>query len=310
MEKSINIRFKAASTAYGAVQYLDMGPINGNILLFSTGGGTSFKAALAFKWICREGYRILSINRPGYYDLPLKRARSIAEHADIYYEVVKSLKIEGKINVFGISMGGLSALYYASKYPTKSLVLWSAITGKYEVNAASANSFLGKLVLSEKGKKWISKLLKASAKYFPKTTIKAFLKTEADLTRKEKNTIAREVLNSPESKRTFMLFIESMTPMDAFYEGMLDEVRKAQQLEHTDWSKIKCPTYAVHSTVDIDVSMEHPKRLEKMIPNLTMEYVKAGGHFVWWGKEGEQVKLNTIRFLNKMNSENGQGVNQ
>lgn len=307
METTTNIAYKSVQTAYGPVQYLDAGPLKGEIILFSTGGGTSFKAALAFEWMCNEGYRILSINRPGYYDLPLNTASSIAEHADIYHAVVKSLNIKGKINVFGISMGGLSALYYASKYPTRSLVLWSAVTGKYEVNTTSANSFLGKLVLSKKGKKWISKLLKASAKYFPKTTIKAFLKTEADLTRKEKNTIAREVLNTPESKRAFMRFIDSMTPMDAFYEGMLDEVRKAQQLEHTDWSKIKCPTYAVHSTVDIDVGMEHPKRLEKMIPNLTIEYVKAGGHFVWWGKEGEQVKSNTIRFLNKMNPDNGQG---
>ncbi len=303
-----NSNHKTATTKYGSVQYLDIGPADGKILLFSTGGGSSFKAALAFQWMCDEGYRILSVNRPGYYDLPLHQASSIEEHADIYFEVIKSLKIEEKINVFGVSMGGLSALYYASKYPTRSLVLWSAITGKYEVNKASADSFLGKLVLNEKGKNLISWLLKVSARYFPKMTIKAFLKTEADLTQKEKNKIAKEVVNTSKSKSDFMLFIDSMTPMGAFYEGMMDEVRKAQQLKETDWSKIKCPTYAVHSTVDIDVSMDHPKRLEEMIPNLTMEYVKAGGHFVWWGKEGEKVKLHTIRFLNNVNSKNNDGT--
>ena len=99
METTTNIAYKSVQTAYGAVQYLDAGPLKGEIILFSTGGGTSFKAASAFEWMFNEGYRILSINRPGYYDLPLSEVSSIAEHADIYYAVVKSLKIEKKINV-------------------------------------------------------------------------------------------------------------------------------------------------------------------------------------------------------------------
>ena len=116
-------------TRYGRVQYMDIGPENGDVILFSTGGGTSFKMALAFEWLCNEGYRIISVNRPGYHDLPLSVVSSMEEHADIYHEVIKSLGMEEKINVFGVSMGGLSALYYASKYPTRSLVLWSSITG-------------------------------------------------------------------------------------------------------------------------------------------------------------------------------------
>ncbi len=295
--------YKTANTKYGSVRYLDIGPSDSDIVLFSTGGGTSFKAALAFQWICNEGYRIISINRPGYYDLPLNIVDGVEEHADIYHEVIKSLGVKEEVNVFGISMGGLSALYYATKYPTRSLVLWSSITGKYEVNEESANSTLGKLVLMKAGKKLVSWILQVSARLFPGMTIQAFLKTEADLTQKERRKIAKEVINNPESRREFMIFVESMTPMDALYEGMMDEVTKAQNLQGTNWTKIKCPTYAVHSTIDIDVSMDHPKRLERMIPDIKVEYVKAGGHFVWWGDEGKIVKLNTIRFLNEVNLE-------
>ena len=156
-------------------------------------------------------------------------------------------------------------------------------------------------MLSNSGKKVVSWLLKASARLFPKSTIRAFLKTEADLTKKEQRKIAKEVVSNPESRREFDIFVESMTPMDALYEGMMDEVEKAQELGATDWTNIECPTYAVHSTIDIDVGLDHPKRLERMIPNLHMDYVKAGGHFVWWGDEGQQVKLNTLRFLDEIN---------
>ncbi len=292
---------KIASTRFGYLRYLDLGPKDGKVLLFVTGGGASFRAAAAFYWLCDEGYRVLSINRPGYFDLPLDAANSIEEHADIYYEVIQHLGIKEDINVFGISMGGLSALYYASKYPTKSLVLWSAVTGNYQVNEASANSLLGKLILNKSGKKLISWLLNKSAMFFPKMTIETFLKTEADLDKQERKALAREIMADPQSKQEFMQFMDALTPMESLYNGMMDEVRKAQNLEAMDWTKIKCPTYAVHSTIDIDVGMDHPKRLEQMIPDIRMEYVRAGGHFVWWGDEGNEVKKNTIIFLNEIN---------
>ncbi len=202
------------------------------------------------------------------------------------------LGIRGEIHVFGVSMGGLSALYYAQKYPIKSLVLWSAVSGKYTVNQEAANSKLGKLVLSNKGKKLISCLLRLSAKYFPRMTIQSFLKTEAALDNREKRKIAGQVVNNPQSKKEFLIFVESMTPMDALYEGMMDEVDKATELKSVDWSNISCPSFVVHSRVDIDVDIEHAHRLEAMIPDVRVMYVRAGGHFVWWEmKEPESRQL-------------------
>ena len=77
----------------------------------------------------------------------------------------------------------------------------------------------------------------------------------------------------------------------------MDEVEKAAELVTTDWSDITCPTFVVHSTIDIDVSIDHAKRLEAMIPEIKMLYVTGGGHFVWWGNEGEKVKEATKNFF-------------
>nr|WP_299339203.1 alpha/beta hydrolase [Allomuricauda sp.] len=286
-----------AETKFGNVRYAQIGPVDGEVVLFSTGGGAGFGSVHSFEWLANSGFRVISINRPGYFDLPIHAAENFEEHAEIYHEVIHSLGIKGSIHVFGVSMGGVSALYYAKKFPTKSLVLWSAITGKYKVNKESANSALGRLVLSKRGKRIVSLMLLISARFFPKKTIRSFLKTEANLSAKEERKIAEQVVNNPNSKHEFILFIKSMTPMEALYEGMMNEVKLATELNDVDWTTINCPTLVVHSTVDIDVSIEHAERLKKMIRDCTIKYVVAGGHFVWWGNEGEMVKKTTQNFL-------------
>mgnify|MGYP006294771261 CR=1 FL=1 len=132
-------------------------------------------------------------------------------------------------------------------------------------------------------------------------TVQEFLKTEADLDTNQRKNIAKQIVSNPDSKEEFMIFVKSITPMDELYAGMMDEVEKATQLSSVEWSDISCPTLAVHSTIDIDVSIDHAERLEKTIPNIQMEYVRAAGHFVWWGKEGEKVKKLTLHFFNRFN---------
>ncbi|BFP42558.1 hypothetical protein FGF1_34030 [Flavobacteriaceae bacterium GF1] len=292
----------SVSTIYGNVGYMEIGPQNDETILLSTGGGAGYDAVQAFEWLAQEGFRVVAINRPGYYNLPLEPNYTIETHADIYHEVLTTMGISEKVHVFGVSMGGISALYYANKYPTKSLVLWSAITGKYKVNVSSTNSALGKLVLSKKGKNLISWLLLFSAKYFPKKTIQSFLKTESSLNKKERVSLSKEIVNDPKSKKEFIVFIKSLTPMSALYPGMMDEMVKTTKLGDVNWSGIKCPVFAVYSKIDADVSIDHSQRLAEQISNIKLKYVKAGGHFVWWGKEGEEVKQGTIKFFSKHSS--------
>lgn len=292
--------FKSAETVFGKVSYIDIGPPEGEVILFSSGGGAGLDLVYAFDWLVQEGFRLISINRPGYFDLEVDVVDSIEGHADIYHEVIKYLGIK-EVNVFGVSMGGLSALYYAQKYPTKSLVLWSAVTGEYQVSKEATDSLFGKLVMSNYGKRILSLLLLASAKIFPKLTIQALLETEADLKKKKIEEIAKQVVKNPERKREFILFIESITPMDSLYQGMMSEVEKTKQLPAVNWENISSPVLAVYSTVDKDVSIDHAQRLDEMIPDLKLIYVEAGGHFVWWGEEGEKVIKKTINFFKQHN---------
>ncbi len=77
LEKRKFDTYKTAKTSYGEIRYIDVGPKNGEIILFSTGGGAGFNSVLVFNWLINKGYRLISVNRPGYYNLPLKTVNSI-----------------------------------------------------------------------------------------------------------------------------------------------------------------------------------------------------------------------------------------
>lgn|GEM_PF-3444572 len=297
-----NVRegFLVASTHFGKVEYLDIGPKEGPVILFSTGGGAGIDAVTAFDWLVERGYRIISINRPGYYNLPVDVANSIKEHAKIYYEVIQSLDIS-EVNVLGVSMGGLSSLYYAQSYPVKSMVLWSAVTKEYRPNQKAINSLLGRLVMTDKGKNLISWMMLRSAQIFPRATIGSFLKTEADLDKRQTNLLINSIVNDEYEKRQLLQFVKSMTPMGALHAGMMDEIEKSALPQSINWDKINMPVLAIHSTIDKDVGYEHFESLKNNLVNGTFISVEAGGHFIWWGPKGREVIRNTLEFFDKIN---------
>ncbi|KGX90257.1 hypothetical protein N781_08215 [Pontibacillus halophilus JSM 076056 = DSM 19796] len=283
-------------TSYGEVSYIDIGPREGPVILFSTGGGAGIDYAYSFDWLLKEGFRIVAVNRPGYYGLPVDVAASIKEHADLYNEVVQTLGIE-EVHVFGVSMGGLSALYYAERYPVKSMVLWSAVTGDYHPNEEALHSPLGKLMMTDKGKNLLSWAMVRSAQLFPKATVRQFVQAEADMSKQKTNEIAGAVTRDPAERRRLIQFVQSLTPMSALYDGMMDELEKSASPAPINWEALTMPVFAVHSTIDRDVGIEHFERVQQHVTHGEFLSVKAGGHFVWWGEEGKEVIQRTVKFL-------------
>lgn len=296
--KEIN-NLKQIETKYGLVEYIDIGKQDDPPVLFCTGGGAGIDSIYAFDWFVDHGFRMIAVNRPGYYNCKIENKGSIELHADIYHEVLTELDVEMP-HVFGISMGGVSALYYASKYKAKSLVLWSAVTGKYTVQEDSADTALGKMVLSPKGKKLVSWLLYRSAQLMPRLTQKEFIKPEADLDNKTINHITRQTMADPVAKKEFLIFARSMTPMDMIFNGMMEEVDMTLKEFHVDWNRITMPLMAYFSPQDKDVTMDHSQRLIDKVDGADIRYVKACGHYVWWGDERSEVIKGTLDFFKKV----------
>lgn len=299
--EKVKSTFKTVNTPYGDIAYLDIGDKSKPVILFSGGGGAGIDLIYAFDWLLENEYRVISINRPGYYGLKIKEDDSIRQHADIYHEVIKALDIE-EVSVFGLSMGGLSALYYAESYPVTSLVLWSAVTGPYQPNKEATDSAAGKLMMTDNGKDILSWLMFKTAHDYPSLLMKELLKAEAHMETNEIKHMLNYMKNNKSATRQFKQFIESLTPMSAFYPGMMNELDKAAKPDPINWQQIDCPVLSVHSSSDKDVNYAHLLRIKEKLPQSETMTVKAGGHFVWWGKEGNEVVKKTDCFLKNINA--------
>lgn len=295
--RAVQRSFQIAHVRGFDVPYLVVGPPDGPPVLLSTGGGSGIDSVHAMPWLTDAGYRLIAICRPGYYGVPLEAAPSLRAQADLYAEVLCALGVREPVHVFGVSAGGPTALHYAAKHPTRSLLLWSAVTGRYIPNQESMDSALGRLVLSTRGQALISWLLSRSARWMPRTTMATFLRTESTLGAPEIDVVVEQTLASAVHRRRFRTFVDSTTPMTELYTGMMHELHEMGEDWTADWARIRAPTLAVASPVDKDVGADHIERVARQLLSATILEVRAGGHFVWWGHEGEDVIEASLQHL-------------
>jgi len=64
--RNVERTFATATTSFGRIPYLDLGPREGEPVLFSPGGGAGIDLVHAFPWLTAAAYRVISISRPGY----------------------------------------------------------------------------------------------------------------------------------------------------------------------------------------------------------------------------------------------------
>jgi pimeloyl-ACP methyl ester carboxylesterase len=263
----------------------------------ATGGGAGVDLVHCVPWLPRAGFRVVAIARPGYHGVPFDLVDSLEAQADLYAAALTGLDIHDPVHVFGVSAGGPTALYFASKHPTRSLLLWSAVTGPYTPNQESMDSPLGRLILSPRGQNLISWMLARSARLATRATMKTFLEAEAMLEPAEAAAVLDHELSDPERRAEFVCFVDSTTPMSDLYTGMMGELAMMADDWSPEWSEITAPTLAVASPVDKDVSFDHAERISEVLPHAQTIHVRAGGHFVWWGEEGEAVVEESLAFL-------------
>lgn len=289
--------FSRAQTPQGEIPYLDIGPRDGPPVLVATGGGAGIDSIHALPWLTDAGYRVIAVSRPGYYGVPLAAAPSLTAQADLYAAVLATLDLSGPVHVFGLSAGGPTALHYAARHPSASLLLWCAVTGPYAPNPEALESAIAKVVLSSRGQALLSWLLSRSARWLPRMTMAAFLRTESELSAPEIDAVVEQTLSVPAHRQRFRRFVDSTTPMTKLYTGMMDEVDKMDRDWSVDWASIDAPTLAVASPVDRDVPIAHVERLREALPAAQILELRAGGHFVWWGDEGEQTIAASLAHL-------------
>ncbi len=295
---SIKKQLKTVEVGGTTLSYTDIGL--GEPILYIYGGGSGPDGVTHFQWLVDKGYRLISVNREGYLGRPLTDDVTFETQADDAAALLDALGID-KAHILGVSMGGPGAIFFADRYPhkSKSLILWSAISKTYVPNPDTADTPLARAVLQSPAsvKDLISWSMARSARFFPASLMTEFLRTEADLSEEETKKIIHEELVVLGRKQELIEFIKSITPMSVRFEGMMYELELTEGEWYGPFRHPETPLLSAHSPVDTDVPIDHQTYVQQQRPDGVFVTVRAGGHFCWWGIEGDQVREATVAFL-------------
>jgi pimeloyl-ACP methyl ester carboxylesterase len=124
------MRNKAAviiETRKGKIEFSRNG--EGSPILYLHGSLSNCNENIGLDPLIDAGYSIIVPSRPGYGKTPLNSGISAEQASDLMNELLECLNIN-IADVIAVSGGGLTGLYFASKYPGKvrKLLLESAVS--------------------------------------------------------------------------------------------------------------------------------------------------------------------------------------
>jgi len=272
---------KLINTKLGTIEYSIIG--KGQPILFIHGGHSNCNETLCHKGFDLEKYLLITPSRPGYGETPLRENKTPKLSADLIIELLDNLSIEDVI-VYGISVGGLTAIELASYYPDKvsKLILASAISKKWLDNEGKIYKISQK-IFHPRVEKYIWRIVRFFSKIFPGTIAKCFYPQFSN--------------NDPHklNKNDVQNFVSSIKYYNSKM-GFLNDID--QNIGSESLMRIKCPTLIIHSENDNSVSIEHAKYSNRMIANSKLEILKnEWGHLFWIGDDSKETIEKILNFI-------------
>ncbi len=269
------------NTKLGNIEYNSIG--KGTAIVFVHGGHSSCNETLCHKGFDLDKYQLITPSRPGYGNTPLENNQTPKQAADLIIELINHLSL-GKIVVYGISAGGLTAIEIASNYPNKvsKLILASAISKKW-LDENDKIYKTAKKMFNPRMEKFVWGMVKFFSQIFPNTIANSFYPQFSSSSKhKLKKSDVQELLST-------MKHYNSKT-------GFLNDID--QNINHGTIAKIKCPTLIIHSKNDSSVPFEHALYSNKMIDNSVMVKLNnEWGHLFWIGTDSKKSIEKTIKFI-------------
>jgi 2-hydroxy-6-oxonona-2,4-dienedioate hydrolase len=262
------------STAYGPIQYADVGHGTPVLVIHGAGGGFDqglFTAKGALGDDMADNYRIIAPSRFGYLGTPMPSEgdASPAAAAEAHAALLDALGIHDKVVVIGASAGALSSMQFAIKYPDRvsALVLevpdsWKPpITDGSEPEQLMANDFVMNTVLKSDFIMWTFTKV-------AKDQMVSFLGATPELQKK---------MTSDEQKQVNEL-MTMIFPVSERQAGIVKEGINHQKLERYPLENIHAPTLVIDAQ---DVStFPGSKYTAENIPNAKLVSFETGGHML------------------------------
>ena len=260
-------------TSVGPVEYAVFG--DGIPVLFVHGSMAGYDSGFAFEpLITGLGVQLICPSRPGYLRTPLSIGETAEEQAEVFAALLDELGID-RVAVAGGSGGGPASLYFALKYPERTIALLLVSTIIQQVRPISGftpaqrrqmentmkdrSSFRMYRILSRNPER-------AIALMFPDTSKR----------------IHRDI----EKIELAVRFMEASLPMSLREEGTYNDLTEKNSFPLELLGDIRVPTFIAHGAKDQWAPLEMAEKAGELIPNAELT-VFAGDHIFFIAQREE-----------------------
>jgi len=286
-----------ATTAMGEIQYRREG--TGPIMLIFHGGMTGFDGNYLLEGLVEEGFQLIGFSRPGYLSTPLGQSPSFAQEADMAAALLDYLGVSDPVIVYGTSLGGPSALYFALNHPgrTQALLMQSAVSQVYAPSDAAAGSFLGRFFFGNYALDERSWILLEMAKRWPGRLFFEYLFITNHWCDDKNWELANKCMADATQRERFILLLKIMSPLSLRMPGTFSEDEYAAVLPDLPLGNIKAPALITQDLMDADVEFRHAQYMINNIPNAQLYTFRGVGHFYMFGDTWPGTFNRVVEFL-------------
>ena len=246
-------------TSRGNIEFIFKGN-NGPVLLYIHGspGGCDQNIDPTQK------YRVLTPSRPGYRRTDISVGKTPEQQADSFKALLDTLEID-KVFIMGVSGGGPSSMFFAAKYPEKTLglILFEAVSFSQDfikkdealINSWDFKLFIQLLFMSSFGNDRLAKMMLPN----------------------KKNRL--RLLEKKENIALLKKVIWSIWPISIRRLGIKNDYKQFTNL-NIPYDKISSPVLILHGDEDINVDIEHAKHANKAIDNSSLYILREADHMM------------------------------
>jgi pimeloyl-ACP methyl ester carboxylesterase len=232
-------------------------------------GGYDQSMLLAQAAIDAPGVQILALSRPGYLGTSLDRRSSPEQQADLYAVLLDALEIE-RAAVIAVSAGGLSALQFALRHPSRctALVTVSACTGHLQTPPEVLRRFAVMKVISRI----------PFALTLMRRRVLRDVETAASRSIPDPATRAR-TLRHPQAGPLFKAFLAGVLDrLPDRLNGTENDITQCGMANAYPLDRISVPTLAIHGTSDRIAPVSHGQALANSVPGAEYLGIEGGEH--------------------------------
>jgi len=268
---------RIAETAAGPVEWAARG--EGPVLLAVHGGPGGFDQGLLLAEVFRaNGFRVVSVSRPGYLGTPLTPDNATPEgQADLLAAFIEAQDL-GPAAVIGASAGGPPSYLLAVRHPDKvrALIEVDSVSRRY---APKITPLEEKLFITPTG----LRITAFFADHFPKATMQSLLVSESTLDKATARERSAHVAADPLRRTMLQCLLHSFA--DRFEQrqaGVKNDLARYAAMGDLPLSVVACPALILHGTADGDVDPGDARYAAASIPGAEAHFIETGSHLGFW----------------------------